>query len=101
VSHAPLAAPARGTGRSPSQRARRNGYDPPDPAERIELADSLYSPALFDTIDWASEQERAYAGNLVYADYCRRCHGTVGEGGTVMAAGNPSRSPPWSMPTGA
>jgi mono/diheme cytochrome c family protein len=63
-------------------------FDPPDDASRIELADSLYSPALFDTIDWASEQERAYAGNLVYADHCRRCHGTVGEGGTVMAAGN-------------
>jgi mono/diheme cytochrome c family protein len=65
-----------------------DGYDPPDPAQRIELADSLYTPALFDTIDWASDQERITAGNLVYADYCRRCHGTVGEGGVARVAGS-------------
>jgi mono/diheme cytochrome c family protein len=65
-----------------------NGYDPPDPAQRIELADSLYSPALFDTIAWTSDQERITAGNLVYADYCRRCHGTVGEGGVARVAGS-------------
>jgi mono/diheme cytochrome c family protein len=62
-------------------------YDPPDPESRVELADSLYSPALFDTIEWPSPEERAYAGNLVYADYCRRCHGPVGVGGTVEVAG--------------
>jgi mono/diheme cytochrome c family protein len=65
-----------------------DGYDPPDPAQRIELADSLYTPALFDTIAWASDQERITAGNLVYADYCRRCHGTVGEGGVARVAGS-------------
>jgi mono/diheme cytochrome c family protein len=64
------------------------GYEPPDAAQRIELADSLYSPTLFDTIDWSSDRERIVAGNLVYADYCRRCHGTIGEGGVVQAAGN-------------
>lgn len=64
------------------------GYQPPAESLRLELADSLYSPALFDTIQWPSDQERITAGNLVYADYCRRCHGTVGEGGVVQAAGN-------------
>jgi mono/diheme cytochrome c family protein len=54
---------------------------------RLELADSLYSPTLFDTIAWASDDQRAVAGNLVYADYCRRCHGTVGEGGLAHVAG--------------
>jgi mono/diheme cytochrome c family protein len=63
------------------------GYDPPDPTQRIELADSLYSPALFDTIAWTSDQERTTAGNLVYADSCRRCHGTVGEGGVARVGG--------------
>ncbi len=63
------------------------GYEPPEAERRIELADSLYSPALFDTIQWPSEEQRATAGNLVYADFCRRCHGPVGEGGVVEVAG--------------
>jgi len=63
------------------------GYEPPPEERRIELADSLYSPALFDTITWESDQERIEAGNLVYADSCRRCHGPVGEGGPARVAG--------------
>jgi mono/diheme cytochrome c family protein len=66
----------------------KEGYQPPAESQRLELADSLYSPALFDTVQWPSDQERIVAGNLVYADHCRRCHGTVGEGGVVQAAGN-------------
>jgi mono/diheme cytochrome c family protein len=69
------------------------GYDPPDPQLRIELADSLYSPALFDTIAWPSHQERIDAGNLVYADYCRRCHGPVGEGGPAEVGGRQLQVP--------
>lgn len=63
------------------------GYQPPDPQLRVELADSLYEPALFDTIDWGSAEERTTFGNLVYADHCRRCHGPVGEGGDAEVAG--------------
>lgn len=62
-------------------------YEPPPEEHRIELADSLYSPALFDTITWTSDQTRIDAGNLVYADNCRRCHGAVGEGGLANVAG--------------
>lgn len=62
-------------------------YEAPPEEGRIELADSLYSPALFDTIAWASSAERITAGNLVYADHCRRCHGPVGEGGPASVAG--------------
>lgn len=62
-------------------------FDPPEETRRVELADSLYSPALFDTITWDSDEQRRVAGNLVYADHCRRCHGTVGEGGIVQVAG--------------
>jgi mono/diheme cytochrome c family protein len=68
-------------------------YDPPDPQLRIELADSLYSPALFDTIAWPSDEERINAGNLVYADFCRRCHGPVGEGGPAVVAGRQLQVP--------
>jgi mono/diheme cytochrome c family protein len=63
------------------------GYQPPDESRSIELADSLYEPALFDTIAWDSRAERIDAGNLVFADSCRRCHGSVGEGGPVRVGG--------------
>ena len=50
-------------------------FEPPDRAERVDRAEGVYSPALFDTIRWADEQARLLAGNLVYAEECRRCHG--------------------------
>ena len=60
-------------------------FHPPDPAERVAAADSAYSPAWFDSIGWESEAVRLDAGNLVYADECRRCHGSVGEGNAEYA----------------
>jgi mono/diheme cytochrome c family protein len=63
------------------------GYEPPPETHRLELADSLYSPTLFDTVTWPSSEQRITAGNLVYADYCRRCHGSIGEGGLARVAG--------------
>lgn len=63
-------------------------YQPPDPAERVAEAETAFSPALFDTITWASDSVRIEAGNLVYADECRRCHGTLGQGNTEYARTN-------------
>lgn len=60
-------------------------FHPPDPAERVEEAESRYSTALFDSIEWASSAERIQSGNLVYADECRRCHGPLGRGDTEYA----------------
>lgn len=60
-------------------------FEPPDRAERVDRAEGVYSPALFDTIRWADEQARLLAGNLVYAEECRRCHGALGEGRTDYA----------------
>lgn len=57
-------------------------FHPPPEDEQVSLADSLYSPALFDSITWSSDEARVEAGNLVYADECRRCHGVVGRGAT-------------------
>lgn len=62
-------------------------FRPPSEEERLSLADSIYSPALFDSISWSSDEERIQAGNLVYADECRRCHGAVGRGDTDYAEG--------------
>lgn len=60
-------------------------FDPPDRARRVAAAESIFSPALFDTIAWASDEERIFLGNEVYATHCRRCHGPLGEGDTPYA----------------
>lgn len=57
-------------------------FHPPDRAERVAEADSLYASETFDTITWSSRAERIQAGNLVFADECRRCHGPLGRGDT-------------------
>lgn len=60
-------------------------FHPPDRAERVAAAESLYSDTLFDEVQWASAAERRDAGNLVYADECRRCHGPFGHGDSEYA----------------
>lgn len=61
-------------------------FEPPDRAERVAEAAAEYSPAIFDSISWPADSARAIAGSTVYAEKCRRCHGTMGEGGTEYAA---------------
>jgi mono/diheme cytochrome c family protein len=61
-------------------------FEPPDRADQVRQAEALYTPALFDTITWASDSVRALDGNAVFAAKCRRCHGTLGRGGTDYAA---------------
>lgn len=60
-------------------------FDPPSREERVEAAESIYTPAIFDTITWESTDERNVIGNAIYAARCRRCHGTLGRGGTEYA----------------
>jgi mono/diheme cytochrome c family protein len=60
-------------------------FHPPDQATRVAAADTLYSPAMFDSIKWASDSARIEEGNEVFAARCDRCHGTLGEGGTDYA----------------
>lgn len=57
-------------------------FEPPNREEQVEQADSLFTPALFDTVTWASDSARAIQGNIVYSSDCRRCHGTLGRGVT-------------------
>lgn len=63
-------------------------FEPPSQEERSARADSVYSPALFDSITWASDSLRLQSGNLVFADECRRCHGPLGRGETEYARNN-------------
>ena len=60
-------------------------FEPPDRAVRVLEADSAYSAALFDTVSWSDPGIRTEAGNTVYAERCRRCHGEVGRGDTDYA----------------
>jgi mono/diheme cytochrome c family protein len=60
-------------------------FDPPDRDAQVAQADSAFSMSLFDSIDWASDTVRAFDGNVVYATYCRNCHGPLGAGGTEYA----------------
>ena len=60
-------------------------FEPPDQEQRVEQAEALYSPQLFDTITWASDSVRAIDGNAVFAAKCRKCHGPLGQGNTDYA----------------
>jgi mono/diheme cytochrome c family protein len=60
-------------------------FEPPDRTERIREAEAAFSPALFDSVAWASDSVRAFNGNTVYAEKCGRCHGPLGRGETDYA----------------
>lgn len=77
-------------------------FEPPDRETQVTLASAEFSMALFDTIAWESDEVRALDGNVVYASYCRNCHGQLGAGGTEYAEGRdlevPSLvEPDWPM----
>ena len=60
-------------------------FEPPDRAERVARAATAFSVAMFDTVEWAGEADQLSAGNAVYSEACRRCHGQLGQGGTDYA----------------
>lgn len=60
-------------------------FEPPDRSERVRRAEAAYAPALFDSVAWGAEEERALAGNQVYVEACRDCHGPLGRGATAYA----------------
>ena len=60
-------------------------FDPPDRDAQVAEADVAFSMALFDTIAWDDPEARVFEGNVVYASYCRNCHGQMGAGDTEYA----------------
>jgi mono/diheme cytochrome c family protein len=60
-------------------------FEPPDRSDRVLEAASQYALAIFDTVMWAEVDVRLTEGNAVYAEECRRCHGTLGMGDTDYA----------------
>lgn len=77
-------------------------FEPPSRTLQVAQADSIYASVHFDTIAWNSQTERMQAGNEVFAERCRRCHGYLGEDHTQYAQEKnlqvPSLvKPDWSM----
>jgi mono/diheme cytochrome c family protein len=64
----------------------KHEFDAPSRELQVERADSAFSEALFDTIQWPGDSARAFEGNNVFAAHCRQCHGPMGAGGTEYAA---------------
>jgi mono/diheme cytochrome c family protein len=66
----------------------KHEYERPDREDQVAEAGALLTAETFDTISWASDSERAFAGNNVYAARCRNCHGPLGSGDTPYAREN-------------
>ncbi|MGD8276687.1 MAG: cytochrome c [Gemmatimonadota bacterium] len=64
---------------------QKHEFEPPDRDQRIAQAEAQYAIADFDSIQWDSDSARSINGNIVYSSTCRRCHGSLGEGGTEYA----------------
>lgn len=63
----------------------KHEFHPPSQEQQVAQADSLYNPAVFDSIHWPSDAGRLLVGNEVYARKCDKCHGPLGKGGTDYA----------------
>jgi mono/diheme cytochrome c family protein len=66
----------------------KHEYERPVREDQVAEADALLTAETFDTISWASDSERSFAGNNVYAARCRNCHGPLGSGDTPYAREN-------------
>ena len=66
----------------------KHEFEPPSREARVAQADSLYTPALFDSITWSSDSLRVAEGNNVFGARCRRCHGYLGAGGPAEIYGD-------------
>lgn len=86
----PLVALALGVG---AAACGEHEFHPPSEEAQEARADSVYNPAIFDTITWSSTADRIQQGNLVFADECRRCHGPLGRGGTDYDRANELQVP--------
>jgi mono/diheme cytochrome c family protein len=52
--------------------------------DSVAMALEQYSPALFDTITWATDTAQTNRGAVVWQFSCRKCHGDVGRGDARM-----------------
>ena len=62
-------------------------FEPPDREGQVQQAETRFDLASFDSVGWASDSVRSLQGNVVWATYCRNCHGSFGRGATDYAVG--------------
>lgn len=70
-------------------------------AERdsIAMADSMFNPAVFDTVKWENADARLERGALVWRTSCEKCHGAGGQGGGELAQQFELEVPPLALDT--
>lgn len=68
-------------------------------AERdsIAMADSMFNPAVFDTVKWENADVRLERGALVWRTSCEKCHGASGQGGGELAQQFELEVPPLAL----
>ena len=63
-------------------------------ADSVMLAESMYDPAVFDSISWESNQAALDRGEVVWAISCMKCHGVVGAGDAGAVVRGDTLRPP-------
>lgn len=84
------------------------GKEPPPPAETasgpsredsLAMAAAAFDSTAFDTITWATPDERLSRGGLVFRISCNKCHGVTGNGdGDLVAEGLTGAPPSYLTP---
>jgi mono/diheme cytochrome c family protein len=54
-------------------------------ADSVATAEAMYDSAVFDTIQWASQDTLLARGALVWRVSCQKCHGMEGRGDGALA----------------
>ena len=82
------------------QKAKSESAAQPNPADTVAVAEAEFSPAVFDTVKWASDSLRLARGADVFKWGCAECHGPQGrgDGGKVTEQGDTLRPPDFHAP---
>lgn len=62
--------------------------------DSVAMALEQYSPALFDTITWATDTAETNRGAVVWTFSCKKCHGETGRGDPHLVVESDTIVPP-------
>ena len=81
-----LLAAACGGGSGAEQEEPQSAEDLRDArADSVQMAEAQFDPTAFDTISWATPEERLERGSVVWSFSCKKCHGDEGLGDGELA----------------